>query len=187
MKSLFLALGLMLSISANATTLNQLVHTTQQMVMSDVDALVEFKVGDFNLYNLKAGVIRGSIKMACTAVNGNEVTLQQDADLGFLGKQSCTIVMDISTGETKSLVCNGQSQEPGKPGDFELIEMKEDKIRVPAGEFQCVYIKAKEKTKNEIIQQWANPSQIPLGGMIKAITPSQMGEVVLELKQFKKN
>jgi hypothetical protein len=184
---LFLAMGLMLSVSANASSVNDILTTTQQMVMADANTLVEFKVGDMTSYKLKVAVINGTIKMTCTAVNGAEVTLRQEADLGFAGKQDCTIVMDTSTGETKSMVCNGQNQQPGEPAEYEVLEMKEDNVRVPAGTFVAVYIKARNKTKNEVIQQWASPRQIPLGGMVKAITPSQMGEVVLELTAFKKN
>jgi hypothetical protein len=122
--------------------------------------------------------------MSVKSIDSTSVVLGQDLDIGFLGKQSCEVTMDVNTGEQKSIVCNGQAQQPPSASDIELIEQKEDTVTVPAGTFTCVYIKA--KTQGQIVQQWVNPKEVPVMGMVKSIVPSQVGDMTLELTSFKK-
>jgi hypothetical protein len=98
--------------------------------------------------------------------------------------QNCEMVMNPNTGETTKFECNGQAQDPGDASDIEVIETKEDTVKVPAGTFVCLYIKA--KTQGQEVQQWINPKEVPVMGMVKSIMPSQMGEVTVELASFKK-
>jgi hypothetical protein len=107
-------------------------------------------------------------------------------DLGFAGKQDCDEVIDSTTGAVKSMVCNGQNQNPGDASDVEVIDSKEDTITVPAGTFTCLYIKAHSKSQNADIEQWANPKLVPVMGLVKALAPSQIGQVTVELTSFKK-
>ena len=182
-------LSFLVGLNAQAVTLPELVaHTTSQMMMGDVDAQgLSFKVGDEATYNLKVSFINGTMKMAVKAVASDSVTISQDLDLGFMGKQACEMVINPNTGETKSLKCNGQNQESGNTGDIEIIDSKEDTVKVPAGTFTCLYIKAHSKSQNADLEQWANPKLIPVFGMVKSLMPSQMGQVTIELKSFKKN
>jgi hypothetical protein len=78
------------------------------------------------------------------------------------------------------MIVNGKEQAPPEQ-DIEVIEVKEDTVTVPAGTYKAVYIKAKDKKQNQEIEQWANPKEVAIMGMIKTISPSQLGKVNVEL------
>jgi hypothetical protein len=182
-------LALAFGLTAQAGTINDIFSDLSvQMLSNDFTAQgLNFKVGDQTSYNLTmASFIKGSMVMTVKSVTDSEVVITQDMDLGFLGKQNCEETIDPNTGELKKMVCNGQEQN--KPeADYEVIDTKEDTIKVPAGTFTCLYIKVKNKADNTDAEQWVNPKLIPVMGLAKMTTTSQMGPVVVELKSFKKN
>ncbi|HND86173.1 MAG TPA: hypothetical protein PLU50_10210, partial [Pseudobdellovibrionaceae bacterium] len=112
--------------------------------------------------------------------------IDQDVDLGFAGKQNASMLIDQNTGEIKKMLVNGKEQSVPKQ-DIEVIEVKEDKITVPAGTFECIHARLRDKGQNQEINSWINPQQIPLSGMLKTIQPSQFGNVTILLKSFIKN
>jgi hypothetical protein len=183
------ALVLLAGVNASATTVNDLAYQITSGVMSDVGAQgFSFKVGDTASYSLNmGGFIKGDMVMTVKAVEADSVTISQDMNMGFLGKQACEIVLNPNTGEQKSMVCNGQAQKPGDKDDVTLVESKEDTVKVPAGTFTCLYIKAHSKSQNADIEQWVNPKIIAVFGLAKTLAPSQFGQVTIELTSFKKN
>lgn len=187
LKVIVMALGLALSTTAMSAPIQGLVASLNQGIFSEVDAgAFNWKVGDTASYNMNAGFVKGSMVMTITSINGNEVTINQKLDLGFLGKQDCDATIDASNGQTTKLVCNGQEQQRPEQGDIEVVDMKEDKITVPAGTFDCIHITAKNKKDNSELNQWINPKLVPVSGLIKAVTPSPLGKVTVELKSFRK-
>ncbi|MCE3010511.1 MAG: hypothetical protein LW875_07860 [Proteobacteria bacterium] len=187
-KSAVLALCLTFAVGAQATNVNQVALGLSQSVLSEVDAQnMNWKVGDSASYNMKGGFINGKMVMTIKSITGNEVVINQNLDLGFLGKQDCDATIDASNGQTKKLVCNGQEQQAPSQGDIEVVDIKDDKITVPAGTFECLHIIAKNTKDNSEINQWANPKLVPVSGLIKAVTPSQIGTMTVELTSFKKN
>jgi hypothetical protein len=50
-----------------------------------------------------------------------------------------------------------------------------------------LHIIAKNTKDNSEINQWANPKLVPVSSLIKAVTPSQIGTMTVELTAFKKN
>jgi len=188
-KSILLAMGLAASVNASALTMNEVVSVANQAIFSGtVEAQgFDFKVGDKADYKLNmGGFIQGTMAMEVKAVAADEVTLAQS--VAIMGQnQNCEMVLNPNTGETKSLVCEGKAQEIPDQSGMEVVDMKEDKITVPAGTFECLYIKVKQTKDNSIVEQWANPKLIPVTGMIKSIMPSQLGKVTVELTAFKKN
>ena len=185
-KKFVLAVGLMLSFGANAATINDLAVSLNQTLMSELAPGFDWKVGDSASYSLNMGFVKGSMVMTITGLTADELTLQQDLDLGFAGKQNCEMKLNPNTGEAKSLVCNGKPQQvPGN--DIEVIDMKDEQVTVPAGTFQSIHITAKQRSDGKIIDQWANPKAVPVMGMIKAISPGPFGKVTVELTSFKKN
>ncbi len=156
-------------------------------VLSENEALgVNWKVGDQNSYSLDMGFIKGSMVMTVAEIGDDGIWLNQDMDLGFAGKQQARALIDPNTGEVKKLIVNGQEQQVPKQ-NVEIIETKEDKITVPAGTFECIFVRLRDKDQNKDIQTWINPRQIPISGMLKTIQPGQFGDVTLLLKSFKKN
>ena len=193
---LVLTIGLLVSFTAGAKTpsiTDVMVRMGQQVVAHGGGTVIPegltFTKGDASNYNLQIGsIIKGTMNMLVMDVGADGVWIQQAMDLGFAGKQDMRELIDPNTGEIKKLIVNGKEQAPPAKGDIEVIESKEDAITVPAGQFTCLYIKAKMKQdgKETQVEQWMNPKAIPVMGMAKLITESQMGPVTAELTSFKR-
>jgi hypothetical protein len=187
-KKILVALSLVASVSAQAYTMQNLAQEVGSSVAQQAASsrgMFNFKVGDTASYKLQMGFLPGTMVMTVTNVVPDEVTISQV--MTMLGqKQDCVEILNPNTGEMKSMTCNGQAQDSGDASDIEVIDQKEDTVTVPAGTFTCLYIKAKQKSNGNEIEQWINPSEIPVFGMAKSTMPSQMGKVVIELTSFKK-
>ena len=132
-KKLFLALGLIFSINVKAATINDVIVSINQKIIfeTNITAGFDWKVGDSAKYNLNAGFIKGSMAIAVKAITADLLTLSQDMDLGFAGKQACEMQINPNTGETKSMVCNGQNQQLPNKDDSEVTDMQDDTVTVP--------------------------------------------------------
>lgn len=187
-RTILATLGLLIGISAQANTIGTVAYEVGRAVLSDVEAQspFNFKVGDEANYKLNmGGFINGTMAMKVKDVQPDEVTITQVMNL--MGQaQNCEQVFNPNTGEIKKFQCNGQDQNQGGGEAPEVIETKEDTVKVPAGTFTCLYIKAKPANSNDVIEQWINPKQVPVFGLVKTIAPSQLGKVVVELASFKR-
>lgn len=189
MRKLLLGLVLLLGIDASASNniVNVLIDSQRQVIQDEARTSgLNWKVGDQNNYNLDMGFIKGTMTMRLREIVAEGMWLDQDMDLGFMGKQKAEILIDQNTGETKKLIVNGQEQQIPK-NEMEVVEVKEDKITVPAGTFDCIHARLKDKSNNQESNAWINPQQIPLSGMLKMIQPGQFGNVTVLLTSFKKN
>lgn len=190
-RSLLLALSLFVGVSAQANTITDLmVSMGQQIVTHDgVDpANFNWKKGDQAKYNMTiASFIKGTMEMNILDIVPEGVWIQQLMDLSFAGKQDMRQLIDPNTGEVKKLIVNGKEQAPPKQGDVEIIDSKEDTITVPAGRFTCLYIKVNIKSEQASqAEQWINPKEVPVMGLVKMIAQSQLGPVTAELTSFKR-
>ena len=188
-KSLVVAASVLISVHASAAVnVFDVVTSLNKVVLGDSETMgLNWKVGDTGNYALNmGGFIKGTMVYSVKAINGAEATLSQDVDLGQFGKQNCETVIDTNNGQVKSVTCNGKPQDAGNADDIEVVDSKEDNISVPAGQFNCLYLKIHDKKQNTDMEQWANPKLVPVSGMVKAIAPSQLGKVVIELTSFKK-
>ena len=188
-KGLILALSMIVSLHASAATdINTVFSDSTRAILAAPLAGPNWKVGDTASYKLNiASFINGTMVMTIKALTDSEMTMGQDADLGFAGKQSCDVLIDIHNGKVKKMTCNGQDQTPAEgANDIEIVETKEDHITVPAGAFDCIYIKAKQKSDGKEIEQWINPKLVPVTGAIKMIAPTQLGAMTVELTSYKK-
>lgn len=188
-KAFIATLGLVFSMNANATVtefdvVNQ-IHVPVIMDQARTTGL-DWKVGDSASYNIDMGFIKGSMVSAVRSIGNDGIWMTQDMDLGFAGKQKVESLIDPNTGEVKKMLVNGKEQSVPKQ-DIEVIEVKEDRITVPAGAFDCIHARLKDKSNNNEINAWINPQLIPMSGMLKQIAPSQFGNVTVELKSYKKN
>ncbi len=179
------------SVFASVQTTHDLVSTISmnQMTMLQSQVVAQglnWKVGDTNNYNVDMGFIKGTMVMKVREITPEGLWIDQDVDLGFAGKQNASMLIDQNTGEIKKMLVNGKEQSVPKQ-DIEVIEIKEDKITVPAGTFECIHARLRDKGQNQEINTWINPQQIPLSGMLKTIQPSQFGNVTILLKSFIKN
>lgn len=187
-KSLILAGSLVIAASANAyTTVGESIFASQQSHIQQavVSQGLNWTVGQENNYKLNmGGFINGTMKMSVREIGADGIWMVQDVDL-MIQKQKIEVLIDPNTGAIKKMLVNGKEQEPPKT-DFEILEQKEDHITVPAGSYDAIYIKIKDKAnKDAISEQWVNPRDIPLSGMLKSLADSQIGKVTIELTSFK--
>ena len=64
---------------------------------------------------------------------------------------------------------------------MEVVDQKEDSVTVPAGTFQAIYIKIKDKKAGTFQEAWINPQDVPINGMIKVLADTQYGKMKQEL------
>jgi hypothetical protein len=173
---------------ANEIPTLEVVSALQHQTMSQAHTNgLSWTIGDSCHYNMTMGsFIKGTMEILVREKTDEGYWLDQNLDLGFMGKQKISMLIDPNTGAVKKVIVNGKEEQPPEQGDIEVIEVKEDKVTVPAGTFDAVYFRAKDKKQDQEIQQWANPKLIPVMGLIKSISPSQIGEVVNELTSFEK-
>ena len=152
-------------------------------IQSNVSAMaLKWKVGDKADYKMAVGgFINGTIKSFVREDNGTEIWVQQDMDLGFAGKQKVEILFDKASGQVKKLLADGKEQQIPDASKMELVETKEDQVTVPAGTFNAVYAKIKDRDSGNIQEAWINPQEVPINGMVKALADSQLGKVTQEL------
>ena len=169
-------------------TVSESIFASQQAAIQDgvVTQGLNWKVGDESNYKLNmGGFINGTMKMSVREIGADGIWLVQDVDL-MIQKQKIEVLIDPNTGAIKKMIVNGKEQAPPK-AEYEVLEQKEDKVTVPAGTYDAIYIKIKDKANNDAIsEEWVNPRDIPLSGMIKSLADSQLGKVTIELTSFKK-
>jgi hypothetical protein len=110
-------------------------------------------------------------------------------EVSILGqKQKTEALMDRSNGKVLELIVNGKKEEVGGDDQLEILEQFETSVEVPAGKFDCMYIKAKVTSKGQTqeLEAWINPIDVNLDGMLKVKVQSQMGPVEMLLKDFGK-
>ncbi len=186
-KSLVIAAAMIVSASAHAyNTVAESIFATQQVQLQEavVTQGLNWKVGQENNYNLKMGFIPGTMKMFLREIGTDGAWMIQEMSL--MGqKQVIEVLIDLNTGAIKKMIVNGKEQEAPK-SDLEIIDQKEDSVKVPAGTFDAIYIKVKDRANSDAItEQWVNPRDIPLSGMAKSVADSQLGKVTIELTSFK--
>lgn len=189
LKSLIFAAAITVSVAANAySTLAEAVFAAQlpQIQESVVAQGLDWKVGQENNYKLSmGGFINGTMKMYVREISSEGIWMVQDIDLQ-IQKQKVEVLIDPANGQIKKMIVNGKEQAPPK-ADFELIDQKEDRITVPAGTFDVIYLKIKDRANNnQVSEQWVNPRDIPLSGMAQSKAQSQLGPVNIQLTSFKK-
>lgn len=146
--------------------------------------VINWKVGDWADYNVDFG-FPGTMHMVVREEITEGFWVNQDVEL--MGQtQKIEILIDKNDGSILQLIVNGEKQDPPKK-NIEIIESKQDKVTVPKGTFECIYLKIKDVDSGEISEIWANPSEIPVFGMIKSIMPTPFGqEATIELTDFLK-
>lgn len=147
---------------------------------------LNWKVGDTNEYVMEVGgFIRGTAVMAVVQDTGDAFWLNQDMDLGFAGKHKAEVLLQKADGKILKFILDGKEQTPPDAGDMEVVEMKESQVQVPAGSFKCVYAKLRSKKDGNEQEAWLNPQEIPMSGLLKSLSDSQLGKAKQELKAYR--
>lgn len=181
---LIIALLFSSSLFAAVPGLVELQNNTQ--IMASIQNL-NWQIGDWTEMNMDMGMVKGTSRLEVRSKEGVNFWLEQNMDLGFMGKQKIEILIDSSNGEIKKLIVNGKEEDPPAPGNMEVVSTAEDTITVPAGTFKSLHIQIKDNDSGNISDNWINPKEVPVNGMIKSVSPSQFGKVTLELTAYGKN
>ncbi len=147
-------------------------------------AMLNWTVGSTADYTINMGFISGKMHAQVREETAVGFWIQQDMDLGFMGSQKVEIHINKDTGEVIEMLVNGEKQDAPDASNTEITESRREKVTVPKGEFDSIYLKLHDKKANTDAEAWVNPSIVPMGGMLKQKAPSQMGEVVIELTDF---
>jgi hypothetical protein len=189
LKTAILGFVATLGLQAHAATPYQMEVTALiQSVAQPIHTLdlIDWTVGDNADYTLKGGIINGTMHTNVREATAEGFWIQQDMDMGFLGKEKVEILYDKNTGAVLQLIVNDQKQTPPSSSDMKVIESRRDKVTVPKGTFDCIYAKVQDTKQNQTSEIWLNPELIPIGGMIKTLAPSQLGTITVELTNFRK-
>ncbi|MFN8790214.1 MAG: hypothetical protein ACK5Y2_02010 [Bdellovibrionales bacterium] len=190
MLKVVIASALMATISWASSPTGFMTKLGHSVLLSSIEAqnLIEWKQGDTNSYDIgmMGGFVKGTMVQKVRSVDAEGIWVDQDMDV--MGqKQQASQLIDPATGEIKKFIVNGKEEKVPEPGEQEILEATESKITVPAGNFECIFVKIKDKKSGDITQAWINPEKVSIGGMLKVIQPSQFGEVTIALKSYKKN
>lgn len=152
--------------------------------------LINWKVGEYHKNEVKLSLpFPGSgIKSVTQDVPARNAFWYVN-EMTILGqKQKTEALMDRANGATLELIVNGEKQNVENDQELEIIEQYETEVTVPAGKFDCMYIKANVKAQGQTqqLEAWINPVDVNLDGMLKVVVQSQMGPVQLLLKEFGK-
>lgn len=150
--------------------------------------LIKWKVGEFH---------NNEVKLALPFPGSGHKSVTEDVparnafwyvnEMTILGqKQKTEALMDRSNGQTLELIVNGKKEPVDNDSQLEIVDQYETEVTVPAGTFDCMYIKAKvtAQGKTQELEAWINPIDVNLDGMLKVVVQSQMGPVQLLLKDF---
>ncbi len=185
MKTLFALAALVFGLQANAMTAAEVRSEVINTVAQSVVANPGWVVGDSADYNLAGGIINGTMHMFVREQVSQGTWIEQDMDLGFLGKQKVEVLY-APDGKILELIANGQKQTPPAPGDQKIIETRKESVTVPKGTFECLYAKIQDVKNNQTSEVWIN-RDVPVAGMVKTMSPSQLGTITIELTGFQKN
>lgn len=190
LKKFLVAIAAIAGFQAAALSINIQLLDVQALNTQILDEVrtqgLPWKVGDTAEYSLNlGGFIDGSMVMLVREETAEGVWLQQDIDLQFQ-KQKVETLFDKETGQVKRVLVDGQEQKIEGGEAPEIVESKPDTITVPAGTFECSFIKLKDKKQGTTTDLWLNPELVPIVGLIKQVAQSQLGPVTLELKGFGK-
>jgi hypothetical protein len=189
-KSLILAAALVVSTSAQASDSIATFLFQKQIaqIQGEVTAQgLNWHVGDTTNYNLNmGGFINGTMKMYVREITADGIWMNQDVDV-VIQKSKIEVLLNSATGEVIKMIVDGKEQAAPAAGDSEIVDQKEATVIVPAGTFKAVYLKMKDNANNGALSEvWVNPRDIPLSGMLKTISDSQIGKVTIELTSFEK-
>jgi len=152
--------------------------------------LINWQIGEYHNNTIKLSLpFPGSAHKEVTKEETARNAFWYVQDIAILGqKQKIETLMDRATGKVLEQIVNGKKEEVSEGDTMEILEQYETEVEVPAGKFDCMYIKAKVTSKGQTqeLQAWINPVNINLDGMLKVVVQSQMGPVEMLLKDFGK-
>ncbi len=179
------------SIQAQAQRIDvsQVLSQLTALDIADTKAnLINWKVGDFHDIKIEFAFGGGTGKKLATKEDTAKNAIWLVTTISLMGQnQKTEVLYDRATGKVLEMIVNGKPQEvDGESGEVEILEQKETEITVPAGKFDCMYIKAAITNQGEKmeVEAWVNPIDVNLDGMLKTTLQTQIGPLSLILAKF---
>ncbi len=140
-------------------------------------------VGETANYNIKMAVFNGTMVMEVKEDTGDAFWVHQQMDI--IGQKNLVeMLFDKETGEVREIIVNGKKEDlPEEGAEPEIVDQREEAVTVPAGTFDSIYVKLLNDGQES--EMWVNPIDVPIFGLLKQLSPSQFGQVTLELTSFK--
>jgi hypothetical protein len=172
----------------------QIQSALNQITVADVTAhakdVIDWQVGDYQNQDVDLmSFLKGSVHKEVTSEDTaqNAIWVDENMDLSMLGKTETKTLISRVDGHVIKMIVNGQEQQVGgDQSQIDIEEQSETTIEVPAGKFDCFYIKAKitQQGQTSEVEMWVNPVDVNMDGSIKTILQSQLGPVTMTLKDF---
>jgi hypothetical protein len=169
------------------------IEATTQALMRElaIQNRINWQIGDFHNTEVELGFLgkvgTGRKEVVKEETDQNAIWYKNTVDLMGQKQVVETLIRRSDAAELRRIV-NGKEEKVGDKDNskVEIIEQSETEVTVPAGKFDCLYIKAKvtAEGKTQEIQAWVNPIDVNLDGMLKVIIQSQLGPVTMTLKEF---
>jgi len=103
--------------------------------------------------------------------------------MALLGLTSLTeMFFDKQTGEILEIIVDGEIKAPAIE-ERVIVEQRQERIMVLAGTFDSLY--SKLQINDQPMEEWVNSKKIPIFGLLRQHTASDMGGLSLELKKYK--
>lgn len=171
----------------SATQMSMMVRAAEQVLANRIN----WQVGDFHDFGISLASMgelgQGHKEVTKEDTAQNAIWLVQTLDVMGQAQKVEALISRVDGHEIKRIV-NGKEEQVGKDDtQIDIIEQSESTVTVPAGTFDCMYIKAKITQKGQEPQEvelYINPTDVNLDGTLKMIMQSQYGAVTLELKKF---
>ncbi len=151
---------------------------------------VDWVVGDYQTHKIQflfPGTAWKVVDREDDSMGQAAVWLKQTTRMMFTNQISEQLIARGDGSVLKTLI-DGVEQAPStEEPQVEVIEQAEDVVTVPAGTFDCMYVKAvvtQVGQAPQTIEMWANPIDINMDGSLKVIAQSPMGPMTMLLKEF---
>jgi len=149
--------------------------------------LINWKVGDYQKIKIQMLFGSGTGTKEATQDVPAQNAVWLVSEMSILGqRQKTEALISRANGELLKLIVNGKEEDPKNDGEIEIIEQSETQVTVPAGTFDCLYIKAvvPAQGKKMNVELWINPFDVNLDGNLKTVAQTQFGALTISLTEF---
>ena len=176
--------------SFNHVAMNEMLKLSRlQDQVSIASDMIDWKVGEWQSYNMESPFGNGEARKEVTGEEGEGVWMT--TTMAIMGQNiDQKVLIRRTDGKILKIIVNGEEQPAPNPEDteIEILEQREESITVPAGTFDCLYIKVKmiDKAQGQesVTELWMAPKDVNMDGNVKMIAETGFMTITLALKSF---
>jgi hypothetical protein len=146
-------------------------------------AAIDWKVGETQDFKVTLSVLQGSAHKEVKSEENDAIWIQTDINLLIQQVQSRML---IRRADAKILKFQVNGKDESLPSDPEIVDQANKTVTVPAGTFDCLWVKAKvmQNGQENVSELWVSPGKVSMEGTVKMKTEAMGMEVVMELTKF---